>query len=196
MRIAPNALKRGQAVLNCDRGAPGARNNHPSEPATGMCARCGKYVCNECIENFAVNSGEFADKCLCYDCWHQIVTDNIANLRKQRSSVIVLLVATAIGMIIGLVIGIYSGSWVFTIFATLWIGSFWSWIKGGFSGWWNNPRGRSAAGFLGAFIGSGLVAPILTIKRIIMGIADLVKISNSIRSDSAAISQMRDYMSI
>ena len=136
--------------------------HHPRNQAVGRCDRCGRSICKDCAEVYTVVSGEYANKSLCYDCCQELVKENIALLRKQRGKIIGLFVATFIGMVAGLILGILSRNWILTIFTTLWIGSFWSWIRGVFVGWWKNPRGRSAAGFFGALIGAGIIAPILT----------------------------------
>ena len=167
--------------------------HHPDEPAAGQCARCGKYICRDCVEAYTVTDGEYANQCLCYDCCQELVADNVAQLKKQKGKIIALFVATIIGVIIGAAIGAEGGAGV-AIFCALWIGSFWNWIKSSVSGWWNNPAGRSLAGFVGSCIGAGIIAPIMTIKKIIQCIIYLSKTSKFIQEDSEALVQMRDYM--
>lgn len=64
--------------------------HHPTEPAVAQCARCGKYICKDCAEAYGVTSGEYAGRCLCYDCCQQLVSENVADLnakpeKNQRS---------------------------------------------------------------------------------------------------------------
>ena len=168
--------------------------HHPSEPAAGQCVRCGKYICRDCVEAYTVTAGEYANQCLCYDCCQQLVSENVTLLKKQKTKITALFITTIIGMLFGLGIGISSENAIVTIFCMLWIGSFWNWIKSAVSGWWNNPQGRSAAGFVGACIGAGLVAPFMTIKKIIDCIRFLKSTSTAIEDDTNALAQMRDYM--
>lgn len=52
---------------------------HKDEPAVAKCARCGRYICQDCFDNYGVSSGEYAGKALCYDCCQQIVAENVAD---------------------------------------------------------------------------------------------------------------------
>ena len=61
--------------------------HHPDEPAAAQCARCGKYICKDCAEAYGVTSGEYAGKCLCYDCCQEIVSENVELLKKQKTSI-------------------------------------------------------------------------------------------------------------
>ena len=80
------------------------------------------------------------------------------------------------------------------IFGMLWIGSFWTWIKSAVSGWWHAPGGPTIEGFIGSCIGAAIAAPIMTTSKIIQCIIYLRQTSNSIKEDSEALEQMRDYM--
>lgn len=168
--------------------------HHPDEPAAGQCARCGKYICKDCVEAYTVNSGEYANQCLCYDCCTELVSQNVEVLKKQKSKIITLFVATIIGMIVGFAVGSSEGGAAAGLFFALWFGSFWTWIKSSFLGWWNNPMGRSLAGFLGACVGGLIIAPIKTVIKIFQCITYLIKTSKFIEEDSAALVNMRDYM--
>lgn len=61
--------------------------HHPDEPAAGQCARCGKYICRDCVEAYTVTDGEYANQCLCYDCCQELVADNVAQLKKQKGKI-------------------------------------------------------------------------------------------------------------
>ena len=61
-------------------------------------------------------------------------------------------------------------------------------------GWWNNPAGRTFAGFVGACIGGLLVAPVITVVKIVRCIIYLIRTSKFIKEDSEALVQMKDYM--
>ena len=170
-----------------------ACHHHPNAPAVDRCARCGHYVCQDCAEAYTVISGEYKGQILCYDCCQTLVSENIQLLKKQRISIWVTFILTLVGMVIGLSMGSESGTGMM-IFGMLWIGSFWTWIKNSISGWWHAPGGPTIAGFIGSCLGAGLVAPIITIRKIIQCIVYLWKTSNSIKDDSEALQQMRDYM--
>ena len=167
--------------------------HHPDEPAAGQCARCGKYICKDCVEAYTVTDGDYANQSLCYDCCQELVSENVETLKKQKNKITVLLVITIIGMIIGFAEGV-GGGIIAAIFCMLWFGSFWTWLKSSVIGWWNNPAGRSFAGFIGACIGGLIIAPYNTIKKIIECITYLKETSNFIEEDSAALVQMKEYM--
>ena len=59
--------------------------HHPTEPAVARCARCGKYICKDCAEAYTVTDGEYANKCLCFDCCEQLVAENVAELTKTKT---------------------------------------------------------------------------------------------------------------
>lgn len=166
--------------------------HHPDEPAAGQCARCGKYICRDCVEAYTVTDGEYANQSLCYDCCQDLVADNVKQLKKQKAKIIALFVATLIGMAIGAMF--FSESAIAGVICMFWFGSFWAWIKNTVSTWWNNPQGRSLAGFIGAGIGGLIIAPFITIRKIVQCIIYLTKTSRFIKEDSEALVQMRDYM--
>ncbi len=168
--------------------------HHPDEPAAAQCARCGKYICRDCAKAYTVGAGEYANQCLCHDCCQTLVAENVEILKKQKAKIITTFVVTIIGMIIGAALFAETGSAAGIIFGMLWIGSFWVWVKSSFAGWWNNPAGRSLAGFVGACIGGAIIAPIRTIIKIVQCIKYLISTSKSIEEDSAALQQMTAYM--
>lgn len=168
--------------------------HHPDEPAAAQCARCGKYICRDCAKAYTVGAGEYVNQCLCYDCCQTLVAENVEILKKQKAKIITTFVVTIIGMIIGAALFAETGSAAGIIFGMLWIGSFWVWVKSSFAGWWNNPAGRSLAGFVGACIGGAIIAPIRTIIKIVQCIKYLISTSKSIEEDSAALQQMTAYM--
>lgn len=168
--------------------------HHPDEPAAAQCARCGKYICKDCAEAYGVTSGEYAGKCLCYDCCQEIVSENVELLKKQKTSITATFVLTIVGMLVGLGMFAESGSAIVTIIGMLWMGSFWTWLKSSVSGWWHAPEGPSIAGFIGSCLGAALVAPFITAKKIFNCITYLKNTSTAIEEDSRALAQMRDYM--
>lgn len=166
--------------------------HHPDEPAAGQCARCGKYICKDCVEAYTVTIGDYANQCLCYDCCQALVSENVTGLKKQKAKIIALFVASLIGMIFGAMF--FAESAVAGFICMFWFGSFWWWIKNTVSAWWNNPSGRSLAGFIGAGIGGLIIAPYKTIRKIVECIIYLKKTSNFIKEDSEALVQMKEYM--
>ena len=139
---------------------------HNDEPAVAQCVKCGKYLCKDCFDSYGVAIGEYAGQALCYDCTQELVAQNVSELKSQKGKIIGLFVATIIGMLIGLGVGSSGGAGA-AIFCMLWFGSFWTWVKSAVSGWWNNPAGRSLAGFIGACIGGLVIAPIKTIIKVV-----------------------------
>lgn len=167
---------------------------HKNEPAVAKCVRCGKYICQDCFDNYGVTDEEYQNEAICYDCCHEMVSENVKELKKQKAKIIALFVATIIGMIFGFMCGMSEGSVGLAIFCMLWFGSFWTWIKYSVVGWWKNPQGLSLAGFVGACLGGLIIAPFKTVTKIVQCIIHLVKTSNFIQSDSEALEQMKDYM--
>jgi len=168
--------------------------HHNDEPAVAQCTRCGKYICKDCSEAYTVGAGEYANQCLCYDCCKALFAESVEILKKQKAKIITTFLVTIIGMVFGAAMFSETGSAAAIIFGMLWIGSFWVWIKSSISGWWNNPAGRSLAGFVGACIGGAIIAPIKTIIKIVQCIKYLIRTSKSIEEDSSALQQMSDYM--
>lgn len=190
---------------------------HQSEAAVARCARCGKYLCQDCFDSYGVSGGEYAGKALCYDCTQQLVADNVAELTANKSKIktqfILSLVGIAIGFIFGLVTGIESGSFggavlsailfaaiggVFLSFAKTYLWVCWELIKSMFSSIFD---GSGIAGIIGAIIGAMIRILIeafkciyYTISNTIYYITYLKRTSGFIESDQAALRQMQDYM--
>ena len=82
--------------------------HHPTEPAVAQCARCGKYICKDCAEAYGVTSGDYAGKCLCYDCCQQLVSENVAdlnaNLKKIKGQFSLQIIGMGIGFTITLTV--------------------------------------------------------------------------------------------
>jgi len=167
--------------------------HHSSDPAAGACAKCGKYICRDCCDSYQVVSGDYAGAALCYDCCSNLVSENVEKLKADKTKITVSLVATAIGVILGIIL-LSSAGPIGMIFGAAWFGSFWVAVKATFSAWWNDPNGRSGAGFVGAFIGVTLVAPFRTGAKIVQYIMYLTRTSNFISEDTQSLQQMRDYM--
>ena len=169
--------------------------HHPNEPAAAQCARCGKYICKDCAEAYTVSSGDYENKCLCFDCCQALVAENVELLKKQKTQIIKIGVITLIGMIAGLVVFCGAGAPALAVFiGMLWFGSFGMWVKNSFLGWWNNPAGRSLPGFIGACLGGAVVAPFKTIIKIVQCVKYWISTSKYIEEDSEALEQMREYM--
>lgn len=82
---------------------------HKDEPAVAKCARCGKYICQDCFDNYGVTSGDYAGQALCYDCCQQLVSENVADLTRNKNKIKVQFIFSIIGMVIGLIAGIALG---------------------------------------------------------------------------------------
>ena len=166
---------------------------HKDEPAVAKCVRCGKYICQDCFDSYGFeNDDQYGNEALCYDCTKQLVADNVRDLKKQKAKIWVLFIATLIGMAIGA--AFFSESTLAGFVCMFWFGSFWAWLKNTFSTWWNAPEGRTFAGFIGAGIGGLIIAPFLTISKIIRCIVYLSRTSKSIKSDQESLARITDYM--
>lgn len=74
---------------------------HKNQSAASQCVRCGKYLCPDCASAFPVTLEEYEGKTVCYDCYHQIVSDNIESLKKQKKYLIFRIVLLIAGFCIG-----------------------------------------------------------------------------------------------
>ena len=75
--------------------------HHPLEPAAARCARCGKYICKDCAEAYGVSSGEYAGKCLCFDCCEELVSQNVAELTRNKEKIKAQFITSLVGIGIG-----------------------------------------------------------------------------------------------
>ena len=180
-------------------GASGACAYHPGEIAVTTCARCGKPLCQDCLDSYGVSDGEYKGKALCYDCTKELVAENVEILKKNKKSIKLTFILTLVGMFIGGMFGIAFGG--LGIFLGAMIGGcFWTFLKswaGGIKGAVQNGglSGFSiATGVLVGFVVSAGMAIYRTIRKIIDCIVYLRRTSGFIESDSAALRQMDDYM--
>lgn len=194
---------------------------HQNEPAVDRCARCGKYICQDCAETYTVNDDEYKGKALCYDCCKEIVADNVQTLTKNKKKIkfhfILSLVGFGVFFLYGLISSIYVGIQTGEIlpsiasgllmgfvsgcigsmlgtFIKFYFSSLWEAIKSGF-------KTGGLAGFIGAFIGFCIAIIVgvfkciyYAIKNTIDYIKYLKETSGFIESDTAALQQMADYM--
>ena len=79
---------------------------HNNEPAVTRCARCGKYICQDCADNYGVTIGEYAGKALCYDCCQQIVAANVEDLKRNKSKIKAQFILSLIGIVLGFMFGL------------------------------------------------------------------------------------------
>lgn len=178
---------------------------HKDEPAVAKCAKCGRYICQDCFDNYGVSGGEYAGKALCYDCCQKLVAANVEDLKKNKRSIVVTFVFTLVGMLLGGIFGASagadSGSVGMTIFIGMCIGGcFWTFLKGwiarisgAVSGGGCNGMSIAIGLVLGFFI-EAILSIVRTIKKVIECIVYLKRTSGFIESDSAALQQMADYM--
>lgn len=179
-------------------------HHHKMEPAVTRCARCGKYICQDCAEAYGVSGGEYAGQSLCYDCTEEMVSNNVAELKKNKNTIIAMFVATVIGMIIGAIIGAEYGGWGVFIGAMIG-GCFWTFLKnylvhikdavvGAWDGSFVSVAIGIVVGLILGFIIQAVASTIRTIKKVIEYIIYLKRTSGFIASDTQALQEMKDYM--
>lgn len=180
---------------------------HKDEPAVAKCARCGKFICQDCFDSYGVNDDQYEGKALCYDCCQQLVAENVAELKKNKAKIMVQFVISLIGIVAGLIIGISIGIddeiWWFTGIAGAAVGGvFLSAMKVFFSLVWDVIK-IAVSGNFGFLTFLSIIWNILklifqsliaTIKNTIYYITYLKRTSGFIESDTAALQQMADYM--
>ena len=82
---------------------------HADEPAVKRCARCGKYICQDCVDNYQVTNDEYEGKPLCYDCCQELVSENISTLTANLNKIKLQFGLSIVGIVIGFIIGLSAG---------------------------------------------------------------------------------------
>lgn len=182
---------------------------HPDEPAVAQCARCGKYICRDCFDNYGVSSGEYEGEALCYDCCQQLVAENVQDLTENKNKIkgqfILSLVGIGIGFILGFATGIQGGFFsgllggfvygciggVFLRALKAYLSLMWEAIKIAFSGQFGVITVLSLAWHILVLV---VQCVWTTISETIYYINYLKRTSGFIESDTAALQQMKDYM--
>ncbi len=176
---------------------------HKDEPAVAKCAKCGRYICQDCFDNYGVSSGEYAGKALCYDCCQQIVAANVEELKKNKNKIMFQFIISIIGMLFGMIIAISNGTGflgaiigiavggVFLSALKVFFSLVWDVIKIAISGQFGVLTILSIIGNIFVLIVKCLVT---TISNTIYYITYLKRTSGFIESDSSALQQMADYM--
>lgn len=176
---------------------------HKDEPAVAKCARCGRYICQDCFDNYGVSSGDYAGKALCYDCCQQLVAANVADLKKNKNKIMFQFIVSIIGMIFGMIVGLSGGGGFAGAVVGIAVGGVllsalkvffslvWDVIKIAFSGQFGVLTVLSIIWNILVLIVKCLIT---TISNTIYYISYLVKTSGFIASDEQALQQMADYM--
>ena len=184
--------------------------HHPTEPAVARCARCGKYICKDCAEAYTVTDGEYANKCLCFDCCEQLVAENVAELTKNKNKIKGQFILQIIGMVIGFIYGMsagissgdFGGGFVAGLIFACIGGVFLSALKAFGSLTWEAIK-IAFAGQFGILTVLSIIFQIIvivfkciviTVSNTIQYIIYLKKTQGFIESDTTALQQMRDYM--
>ena len=175
------------------------------------CARCGKYICKDCSEAYGVTAGEYAGKCLCFDCCEELVAQNVEELTRNKQKIktqfTISIIGMAVGFLLGLISGIEEGSFFGGIFMGLFFacigGVFLSAMKMYFQSMWEAIKlcFSGEGGWIAAIVFILVRAVVIafqcivgTVTNTIYYINYLKKTSGFIEEDSAALQQMRDYM--
>lgn len=176
---------------------------HKDEPAVAKCARCGKFICQDCFDNYQVSVGEYAGKALCYDCCQQIVATNVDELKKNKNKIMFQFVLSIIGMVFGLIVGVSGGGGFAGAIIGIAVGGvLLSALKVFFSLVWDVIK-IAVSGQFGILTILSIIWNILvlivkclitTISNTVYYITYLKKTSGFIESDTAALQQMADYM--
>lgn len=183
---------------------------HKDEPAVAKCARCGKFICHDCFDNYGVSGGDYAGQALCYDCCQQLVAANVDELKRNKGKIMFQFILSIIGMVIGFIFGmsisIESGD-VGSCFVTGLIcagvgGVFLSALKAFLLLNWEAAKIAFAGKFGILTIFSIMFQSIVivfkciwtTISNTFYYIKYLRETSGFIDSDTNALQQMKDYM--
>lgn len=176
---------------------------HKDEPVVAKCARCGKYICKDCFDNYGVSTGDYAGQALCYDCCQQLVAANVDDLKKNKNKIMFQFIISIIGMVFGLIMGASSGGGFAGVVIGIAVGGvLLSALKVFFSLVWDVFK-IAISGQFGLLTILSIIWNIivLIVKCLITTISNtfyyinyLRKTSGFIESDTAALQQMADYM--
>ena len=180
---------------------------HKNEPAVAKCASCGKPLCEDCVDTYQVNDGQYQGKALCYDCCQALVAQNVRELKKQRLKIIAMYIFTALGMLFGALLGISMiqsdptiPGWLPVLLAFIG-GCMWTFLINCVKIIINTIRNCTKGAWLGAilwFFVDMLKAIVIavwgTIQKIFYYTKHLIKTSGFIKSDTNALQQMASYM--
>ena len=176
---------------------------HQNEPAVTRCARCGKPICEDCADTYQVNDEEYDGCALCYNCCKDIVAANVKQLKKQRVKIVAMYIITLIGMILGACLGSTAQDstwWSILIFAFVG-GCAWSFFVNCLKIIVNTIRNFANGAWLGGIlwffidmIKAIFIAVWGTMQKLFYYTKHLISTSGFIKSDSAALQQMDEYM--
>lgn len=183
---------------------------HKDEPAVAKCARCGKFICQDCFDNYGVTNDEYAGQALCYDCCQQLVAENVAELTRNKNKIKFQFILSIVGMVLGFIVGMSAGiesgdigaGFVSGLICACIGGVFLSALKAFFSLTWEVIK-NAFAGQFGILTVLSIIFQIIvivfkciwvTISNTIQYIIYLKRTSGFIESDKAALAQMADYM--
>ena len=176
---------------------------HKDEPAVAKCARCGKFICQDCFDNYGVSSGEYAGQALCYDCCQELVAANVEDLKKNKNKIMFQFIVSLIGMVFGLIVGVSGGGGFGGAIIGIAVGGvLLSALKVFFSLVWDVIK-IAVSGQFGILTVFSIIFNIIvlivkclitTVSNTIYYITYLKRTSGFIESDTAALQQMADYM--
>ena len=179
---------------------------HKNEPAVAKCAKCGKPLCQDCVDTYGVNDEQYGGKPLCYDCCQEIVAQNVKQLKKHRAKIIAMYIFTALGMVFGAIIGkSIMGSeptpfWLPILTAFIG-GCLWTFLVNCGKIFVNTLKNISNGAWLGAILwlfidlGKAIIFAVWgTIQKLFYYTKYLIQTSGFIKSDTNALQQMADYM--
>lgn len=176
---------------------------HEQDRAVGECARCGKSLCQDCCDSYGVTGGEYAGKHLCYECTQQIVADNVAELTKNKHTIMTQFIISLVGIVIGFIVGIGEGGGFVGGFICACIGGV---FLGALKAFWSLTWEAIKIAFSGNF---GIITVISLIFNVLVIIAKCIwttvtntikyiiylkKTSGFIETDTQCLQQMKDHM--
>jgi hypothetical protein len=182
---------------------------HHDTPAVAKCARCGKFICQDCFDSYGVTNGQYAGQALCYDCTQELVADNVAQLTKNKNKIKTQFIISLIGIVLGFAFGFSAGAeggigtaLVMGIIGAAIGGVFLSAMKEFFSLVWDALKSADSGDFglvTALSVIFNLIVLVLkclfsTVSNTIYYITYLKQTSGFIESDQAALRQMQDYM--
>lgn len=86
--------------------------DHTRRPAVANCSRCGRPMCQDCVDALGVGAGEFAGKPLCATCTYELIEENNRLLVEQYKYIKYGYINMAIGAIVGVFLMSFVSPWI------------------------------------------------------------------------------------
>lgn len=78
---------------------------HPMKEAVTVCAKCGKWICEDCASAGLIRGGELKGRSLCFSCAEELVQKKLQKLSSGKDTKRKYWIRLAIGAVVGIAVG-------------------------------------------------------------------------------------------